>query len=269
MRITQGTPSLQHSLPFQAKPLFQSATIAGFECGLVHGGRHDLLVTTGHTAQSRMLDHYRIAREHGMTTVRDGLVPGHHVVERLAAARRAGVEGIWDLSHYHRNQDPVRCARIVSEAALTVYGPGKLWLCSVNEPSLYPSIAGMPRHEAIGMAVTMTRVARDHHPDVGILTNDPITGVGDRQFEATDAIVSAVHVDVVGINYYPHTARTSLVKVLMATWRRYRKPIMVSETSWHDGHPIHHRRYPGLNKGTWLRHVTEQVDIARFHGAML
>ncbi|MVA12197.1 hypothetical protein GOZ78_19475 [Agrobacterium vitis] len=57
-----------------------------------------------------MLDHYRIAPEHRMTTVRDGLVPGHHVVERLAAARRAGVEAIWDLSHYHRNQDPVRCA---------------------------------------------------------------------------------------------------------------------------------------------------------------
>ena len=45
------------------------------------------------------------------------------------------------------------------------------------------------------------------------------------------------------------------------------KPIMVSETSWHDGHPIHHHRYPGLNKGTWLRHVSEQVDIAKFHGA--
>ncbi|RYG97431.1 MAG: hypothetical protein EON58_09750 [Alphaproteobacteria bacterium] len=33
-------------------------------------------------------------------------------------------------------------------------------------------------------------------------------------------------------------------------WRRYRKPIMVSETSWHDGHPVHHRRYPGFNKDT-------------------
>jgi len=71
---------------------------------------------------------------------------------------------------------------------------------------------------------------------------------------------------VIGVNYYPHTARTSLVKVLMTTWRRYRKPIMVSETSWHDGHPVHHRRYPGLNKGTWLRQVVDQVDIARFHG---
>ena len=59
------------------------------------------------------------------------------------------------------------------------------------------------------MAITMARVARDHHPNIGILTNGPITGVGDRQFEATDAIVSAVDVDVIGVNYYPHTARTA------------------------------------------------------------
>ena len=234
---------------------------------MVHGGRHDLLMTTRHTPKSRMLDHYRIAREHGMRTVRDGLVPGHHVSERLAAAKRMGVEAIWDLSHYHRNENPVHCARMAAEASVAVNGLNRLWLCPVNEPSLYPKIAGMPRQEAIDMAITMARVARDHHPDVGILTNDPITGIGDRQFEAKDAIVSAVHVDVIGINYYPHTARTSLAKVLMTTWRRYRKPIMVAETSWHDGHPVHHRRHPGLNKGTWLRHVVEHVDIARFHGA--
>jgi hypothetical protein len=259
----------QLPLPLRPARLFRSRIMAGFECGLVHRGRHDLLVTTGHTVDARLADHFRIAREHGLLTIRDGLVPGHHALSRLVAARDAGVQAIWDLSHYHRNQDPVRCARIASEAALAVNGNEKLWLCPVNEPSLYPIIAGMPRHEAVEMAVLMAKVARDHHPDVGILTNDPITGVGERQFEATDAIVSAVDVDVVGVNYYPHTARTSLVKVLLATWKRYRKPIMVSETSWHDGHPVHHRRYPGLNKGGWLRHVLEQVNIAVFHGAVI
>lgn len=214
-----------------------------------------------------MAEHYRIVRAHGMTTVRDGLVPGHSVTERLLAARQAGIEAIWDLSHYHRNEDPISCARLASEKALAINGPQRLWLCPVNEPSLYPAIAKMAKHEAIQMAVTMARVARDHHPDVGIMTNDPITGVGERQFEATDAIMAAVDVDVVGVNYYPHTARTALAKVLMKTWRRYRKPIMLSETSWHDGHPVHHRRHPGLHKGTWLRHVLDQVNIATSHGA--
>ncbi len=241
--------------------------MAGFECGLVHRGRHDLLVTTRHTVDARMADHYRIVRDHGVLTVRDGLVPGYRAVDRLVAARDAGIQAIWDLSHYHRNQDPARCARIAAEAGLMANGPEKLWLCPVNEPSLYPMIARMPRHDAIEMAITMAKVARDYHPDVGILTNDPITGIGERQFEATDAIVGAIDVDVIGVNYYPHTARTSLSKVLLRTWRRYRKPIIVSETSWHDGHPVHHHRYPGLHKGGWLRHVLHQVNVARFHGA--
>jgi hypothetical protein len=61
------------------------------------------------------------------------------------------------------------------------------------------------------MAVLMAKVARDHHPDVGILMNDPITGVGERQYEATDAIVSAVNVDVVGVNYRREASRDSLL----------------------------------------------------------
>lgn len=57
-------------------------------------------------------------------------------------------------------------------------GHEKLWLCPVNEPSLYPLMTGMARDEAIGMAITMVKIAHDHHPDVGILTNDPITELG-------------------------------------------------------------------------------------------
>ncbi|MDB5665059.1 MAG: hypothetical protein JWS11_1602 [Cypionkella sp.] len=258
----------QLKLPIE-RPLFRSEVIAGFECGLVHHGRHDLLETTRHTPQQRMYDHLRIAYDHGMKTVRDGLVPGHNAVERLRTAQAAGVQGIWDLSHYHHNADPVRCARIVAEAALSILGAERLWLCPVNEPSLYPLIAGMPQNEAVNLAITMARVARDHHPNIGILTNDPITGVGERQFAATDAIVSAVSVDVIGVNYYPHTARTILSKVLLKTWRRYKKPIMVAETSWHEGHPVHHRRHPGFHKGSWLREVLGQVEIARLHGAQI
>ncbi|MCZ0964254.1 glycosyl hydrolase 53 family protein [Paracoccus benzoatiresistens] len=213
-----------------------------------------------------MSDHLRIARDHGLLTIRDGLVPGHNALERLNVAHRAGIQGIWDLSHYHRNQDPERCAQIVAKAACDICSKERLWLCPVNEPALYPLIAGMPVSEAVNMAIKMARVARDHHPSVSILTNDPITGIGERQFAATDAIVSAVDVDVVGVNYYPHTARTVLSKVLLKTWRRYGKPVMVSETSWHDGHPVHHRRHPGFNKKHWLRLVLDEVAVAKERG---
>lgn len=266
MPIRYFAPMNHQPDPQGGPRLFRSEAIAGFECGLVHGGHHDLLVTTRHLPQDRMGKHFGIVRDHGMLTVRDGLVPNHNAVHRLQAARDAGVQGIWDLSHYHRNIDPVRCARIVATASLSVNRADRLWICPVNEPALYPAIAGMPWHEATHMAVTMARVARDHHPDVGVLTNDPITGVGERQFAATDAIVSAIKVDVIGVNYYPHTARTALSKVLLKTWRRYGKPVMVSETSWHDGHPVHHRRHPGFHKGAWLRHIRDEVAIARARG---
>jgi hypothetical protein len=137
-----------------------------------------------------------------------------------------------------------------------------LWLCPVNEPLLYPAMAGVPRAAAIGMALTMSRVAKDHHPDVRILTTDPITGIGEQQFACTDALVAAGIVDVVGVNYYPHTARTVLRKVLVKTWRRYRKPVLVSETSWHDGHPHHRKRYPGFSKATWFHHIAGEVAVA-------
>lgn len=253
----------------EARPLFRSAMIAGFECGLVHGGVHDLLVTTRHIPQDRMLQHLHIARDHGMLTIRDGLVPGHRARDRLEMVAAAGMQGIWDLSHYHRNGDPVNHARIAAEAALEVMPGDRLWLCPVNEPSLYPDIAGMSLQDAARMAVVMARAARDHHPDVGILTNDPITGIGDRQFEATDIIAAAVHVDVIGVNYYPHTARTALSRVLVKTWRRYGKPIMLSETSWHDGHPVHHRRHPHFHKGSWLNHVLDEVTKARAQGVSI
>ncbi|WP_275788999.1 glycosyl hydrolase 53 family protein [Pararhizobium gei] len=257
----------QYNLFSPERSLFKSKIVAGFECGIVHRGKHDLLRTTRHLAGDRMREHFRIAIDHGILVARDGLVPGHDTVERLRAARETGMQVIWDLSHYHHVEDAAAYSRSIALQALAVDGSEKLWLCPVNEPSLYPMLAGLSREHAVAMAVQMTRAALDAHPNVGILVNDPITGVGDRQYEATDAIVSAVPVDVIGVNYYPHTARTALSKVLLKTWRRYCKPIMVSETSWHDGHPVHHRRHPGFHKGMWMRHVLDEVNTAGERGA--
>lgn len=76
-------------------------------------------------------------------------------------------------------------------------------------------------------------------------------------------------VDVVGVNYYPHTARTALRKVLAKTHRRYGLPVMVAETSWHDGHPGHHGRHPDWSKGDWLRHILAEVAAAEDWGAAI
>ncbi|MDB5613174.1 MAG: hypothetical protein JWQ22_827 [Devosia sp.] len=243
--------------------MFSSSLMAGFECGYLGSNGHDLLVSTQHVPGAKMAAHYAIAIEHGMTTARDGLPWRHDVPARIAAAARAGMEVIWDLNHYDPPPDAVDHARHCAAAA----DPGQaLWLCPVNEPMLYPSLAGMSWEAAVDLAVTMARVARDHHPSVKLLSTDPITGIGERQFAATDRLVAAECVDVVGINYYPHTARTALLKVLLKTWRRYGKPILLSETSWHDGHREHHRRHPGFNKGGWLRHMLAEIQVARSMG---
>lgn len=238
--------------------------LAGFECGRLGWNGHDLLVTTRHLPADRMASHYRIAQQHGLDRARDGLPWRHDPVPRITAARRAGMEVIWDLNHFDPPDDPAGHARRAARAADPA---GPFWICPVNEPSLYPRLCGMPHHQAVTLAIDIVRVARDHHPDVRVLTTDPITGIGDRQFAVTDALVGAGLVDVVGVNYYPHTARTGLAKVLVKTARRYGLPVMVSETSWHDGHPQHHRAHPGWTKGDWLRHVVDEVSAAGRKGA--
>lgn len=219
--------------------------MAGFECGHLGCNSHDLSVTTGHVPDDKMDRHYVIALDHGMLTARDGLPWRHDPAPRIAVATKVGMQVIWDLNHYDPLPDAVEHAKRCSLAADHCK---PLWLCPVNEPMIYPMLAGMRWEAATEPAITMARVARDHHTNVKLLSTDPITGIGERQFAATDRLVEAACVDVVGVNYYPHTARTSLLKVLVKTWKRYGKPIVVSETSWHDGHRDHHRPHPGFNK---------------------
>lgn len=244
--------------------MFSSSVMAGFECGHLGWNGHDLLVTTGHVPGARIDQHYGIAVDYGMTTARDGLPWRHDPALRLAAAAKAGMQVIWDLNHYDPPPDAVeharRCATAADHSKL-------LWLCPVNEPMMYPMLAGMSWEHATDLAITMARAARDHHPMVKLLSTDPITGIGEKQFAATDRLAEADCVDVVGVNYYPHTARTSLSKVLIKTWKRYGKPILLSETSWHDGHRDHHRRHPGFNKGAWVRHMLNEIAEAKAKGA--
>jgi hypothetical protein len=243
-----------------------TALLAGFECGRLGWNGHDLLQTTRHLPNDRMAQHYEVARTHGLTRARDGLPWRHDPAPRLRTAARAGMDVIWDMNHFDPPDDAVAHARRIAEAA----DPAQpLWLCPVNEPALYPALCGMPHAEAVRLSITMAQVARDHHPDVRFLSTDPITGIGERQFAATDALVAAGVVDVVGVNYYPHTARTALRKVLNKVARRYGLPIMVAETSWHDGHPRHHGRHPGWTKGDWLRHILDEVAAAAARGAVL
>jgi hypothetical protein len=95
----------------------KSFWIAGFECSChcrQDGRRLDLIAATGHDRFAAA--DYARARDVGMATVRDGV--RWHLVERRAgrydfssllpsvrAARKAGVQVIWDLCHYGWPED--------------------------------------------------------------------------------------------------------------------------------------------------------------------
>ena len=243
-----------------------TAILAGFECGRLGWNGHDLLATTRHLGRAIAWRNITGSRgQHGLARARDGLPWRHDAAARIRIAQAAGLDVIWDLNHFDPPEDPVAHARRVAEAA---HKGTPLWVCPVNEPSVYPLLCGMPRDEAVRLAITMGGVLRQAPSRRPFpLHVDPITGIGERQFAATDALVAAGLADVVGVNYYPHTARTSLRKVLTKVARRYRRPILVSETSWHDGHPAHHRQHPGWTKGDWLRHILDEIAIAEAGGA--
>ena len=90
----------------------KSFWIAGFECSChcrKDGRRIDLLAATGHDRFAAA--DYARARSVGMETVRDGVrwhlierSPGRYdfssLVRQVVAARRTGVQVIWDLCHY-------------------------------------------------------------------------------------------------------------------------------------------------------------------------
>lgn len=243
--------------------------IAGFECGHLGWCDHDLLVGTQHLPAERLDYHYGIARALGMTQARDGLLWRHDALPRLEIAAATDLDVIWDLVHFDQPPDPEVHAKNI---ALALPKHGRISICAVNEPSIMPVLSGISIDTAVDWALSMTRVLFDTigRDRVTTYSVDPINGAGQFQYDATDALMGQCMVDVVGINYYPHDAEAPLHQVLIATWRRYGKPIIVSETSWHDGHPEQQRRFPQIkSKGDWLRYVEQEVYVAQMLGAVV
>jgi hypothetical protein len=91
--------------------MFRSFFLAGFECATGVNRRQqrfDQIAATGHDAQ--LEGDYRLLREQGILAIREGIrwplvdregsLDGASVLPFLKAARRQGLEVIWDLFHY-------------------------------------------------------------------------------------------------------------------------------------------------------------------------
>ncbi len=140
------------------------AFMGGFECSSHRrrdGLRVDALAASGHARHAEA--DYRLAKAHGLSTVRDGL--RWHLIERaegqydwaswrpmIEAAQSAGVEVIWDIWHYGA-PDTVDIwspefvtrlagfARAAARLHLEITDAPALW-CPLNEMSFFSYIAG-------------------------------------------------------------------------------------------------------------------------------
>lgn len=196
-----------------ARSLFDSFFIAGFECSNQRrrdGRRLDLLAATQHDRLAEA-DYRRIVA-HGMRTARDGLrwhrietSPGRYdwssFLPMLRAARRAGVQVVWDLCHYGWPDDldiwdaafVERFARFVRAAARVARDEtdGVLLFCPVNEISFWawaggevgrfhPSCQGRGgelKRQLVRAAIAAIEGIWDVDPEARIVHCDPIINV--------------------------------------------------------------------------------------------
>lgn len=149
--------------------LFKSFFMGGFECATHRrrdGLQIDVIQSTGHEA--RVEEDYRLLREAGVRTVRDGLrwhlieagEPGVYdwtgFVPMLDAAMRTGTQVIWDLCHWgvpagldvFADEFIERFAAFAGAAARVIYdrtggaaGPVPFY-CPINEMSFWSWVGG-------------------------------------------------------------------------------------------------------------------------------
>ena len=232
-----------------------TALIAGFECGRLHWNGHDLLHSTDHLPHTAMRAHYDHAMGEGAIAARDGLSWRHDIVARINAVPD-GFPVIWDFCHFDR---PPRPAQHAIACALAL--PDHAWAIAVNEPSVGKRVSGMTRSQAIQTARVMMRTVAGLPRRPRFATCDPMHHLHPSVFVATDALVATGLVEMVGINYYPHHAIEPLHRVIRTVADRYRLPVMITETGWHDGLPAAHRRFPHVHdRRGWLAHVHDEID---------
>lgn len=231
--------------------------LAGFECGRLHWNGHDLLHSTDHLPHGQMAHHYATALEQGVAGARDGLSWRHDIVARVQAAPE-GLPVIWDFCHFDLPPKPAAHAI----ACATALPPGS-WAIAVNEPSVGRRVSGITPSKAISAAKRMM-TSVDMLPNAPrFATCDPFHHLAPSVFKATDELVATGLIRMVGINYYPHHAIEPLHVVLRTVADRYRLPVMITETGWHDGLPAAHRRFPHVHdRWGWLHHVRDEIALS-------
>lgn len=188
---------------------FDSFLMAGFECSSHRrkdGVRLDLIGATSH--DRHVLNDYRLCRELGFKTVRDGLrwhligkSPGAYDwsswLPMLEAAEQAGIQVIWDLFHYGSPDCVDQAAPDFADrftdfalAALEVrqsVSKRPPLLCPLNEinflswavddgyfPHVGPEERGWFKHQLVRTGITAARAIKQRWPDATIVWAEPL-----------------------------------------------------------------------------------------------
>lgn len=203
---------------------FDSFLQAGFECSSHRrrdGVRLDLIRATGH--DRHVLSDYRLCREYGLRTIRDGL--RWHLIERspgkydwsswrpaLEAAEEVGVQVIWDLFHYGSPDcidqgSPDFAQRFTDFALAAVELQQSISrrppvLCPLNEinflawavddgyfPPVGPMQKGWFKRQLVRTAVTASRAIKQRWPQTVLIWAEPLIHVAphDRRRETIRA----------------------------------------------------------------------------------
>lgn len=210
-----------------SSPLFRSYFLAGFECSSQRrrdGRRLDLLASTRH--DELVEADYRQVLAHGMRAARDGLrwhrietAPGRYdwssFLPMLQAARRQGVQVVWDLCHY--GVPPgldiwgagfvERFARFAAAAARLIRDEtGKpLVVCPVNEISFwawaggdqakfYPAARGRGdelKRQLARAAIAAVEAVRGVDADARFVHTDPLIQLHPRSGRPDDVAAAA------------------------------------------------------------------------------
>ena len=214
----------QHRPPEQAtRPsAFASTFLGGFECSSHRrpdGRRLDLLASTAHDRLAE--EDYRSLMRQGISAARDGVrwhlietAPGCYdwssLLPMLRAARRMGLQVVWDLCHYGwpdhldiwSEAFPERFARFAAEAARIVREETDMapFFCPVNEISFWAWAGGevgrfapvshgrgrdLKRQLVRAWIAGMTAV-RSVAPRARFMTAEPLIHVAPRSDSAAD-----------------------------------------------------------------------------------
>jgi beta-glucosidase/6-phospho-beta-glucosidase/beta-galactosidase len=186
-----------------------SFLMAGFECSSHRrrdGVRLDLIRATGHDKHA--LQDYRLCRDHGFGTIRDGVrwhrietAPGKYDwsswLPMLEAAEEAGVQVIWDLFHYGSPDHVDQCgqdfperftefalAAVELQQSVSARPP---LICPLNEINFvawavdegYFPCSAMPergwfKHHLVKAGISAARAIKQRWPEATITWAEPL-----------------------------------------------------------------------------------------------